>query len=187
MDFLKSPDDFFDHKKFQESVFSIIDKKRCHIPFSWNMPQIKLWNFIKTYWPDFKGIRLNILKARQHGISTALTAHFMQDTIQNPNSYSITMTHSPDSSEMIFLKVKNYLEDLEKLGIAPKVKYNSKRELYFDKNTTASLITTPDKAIIPHKLNIEIGVSSIPCPQIAPSIANGIIARIIIGCKNDLK
>lgn len=71
----------FNYRAFIEDNFYLKDKQGQIIPFGMNQVQSAYYDTLKTDYPNFQGIRENILKGRQFGISTMWTGIFMTDFI----------------------------------------------------------------------------------------------------------
>lgn len=110
------------YKKFIEDNFAILDlKKQTPVPFKLNPVQIKYLDTLLTEHPDMEGTREIILKARQEGFSSFILALFAVDFIMRPFSVSICISHRKDSTELLFKKVKFYLESFcQKRGFSLK-------------------------------------------------------------------
>jgi hypothetical protein len=113
-----------DYKRFIENRFQIVNKKAELIDFRFNKVQEQ---FIDNDFAD-KSI---ILKARQQGFSSVITALFTTDFILREHSYSVVIADIEENAEGLLDKVKKYLQSYE-LKTKQKVplKYNSKYELY---------------------------------------------------------
>lgn len=60
--------------------------------------------------PDMEGIRDMVLKARQEGMSSFILALFAVDFLLVPYSVSICISHRKDSTDLLFKKVKFYID-----------------------------------------------------------------------------
>ncbi len=99
------------YKKFIEDNFEVLDvDTQKPVPFTFNKVQEKYYNLLWQDYPDMEGIREIVLKARQEGISTMVLALFTVDFIMIPHSVSICISHRKDSTELLFKKVKFFLE-----------------------------------------------------------------------------
>lgn len=119
-----------DYKSFIEKYFSILDKDTQQpVPFKFRWTdskgvehslQEKYYNILQTEYPNMEGIRDLILKARQEGISSLVLALFAVDFLLIPYSVSICISHRRDSTELLFKKVKFYIDSYcAKKGIDP--------------------------------------------------------------------
>lgn len=107
------------YKKFIEDNFMILDlKTQQPVPYRLNEVQIAYLNHLNEKYPDQEGVREIILKARQQGFSSFILALFTVDFLLRPHSVSICISHRKDATEMLFKKVKFYLQSFcEKKGI----------------------------------------------------------------------
>jgi hypothetical protein len=99
------------YAKFIEDNFAILDREsQLPVPFVLNPVQRKYAQLLSEEYPDLEGIREIVLKARQEGMSSFILALFTVDFICIPHSASICISHRKDSTELLFKKVKFYLE-----------------------------------------------------------------------------
>jgi hypothetical protein len=113
-----------DYKRFIQENLQIVDKIGNRVNFKLNKIQDRY------LLEDYSG-RDIVLKARQQGFSSLITAVFTTDFILRQNSYSIIVADVEDNAEGLLAKVKIYLESYEeKNKIKVPLKYNSKSELY---------------------------------------------------------
>ena len=111
-----------------ECCFCVVDKKRKTVPFFFNEVQRDFIDKIETQGrqkPYF------ILKGRQQGFTTLITAIQLCHAITNENFAGFTVADRDDNTKSIFTdKAKTMLKDLPK-ALRPKDKLNSASELYF--------------------------------------------------------
>ena len=99
------------YKEFIEDNFMILDKEKQNpTPFIFNAAQSKYYEMLQNEYEDMEGVREIILKARQLGWSSFILALFTVDFLVNPYSVSICISHRKDSTELLFRKVKFYIE-----------------------------------------------------------------------------
>ena len=70
-----------DYKAMIESLFFIKNKQGELVPFKFNDVQDLWYSTLESDYPDMQGIRENILKSRQFGLSSIITAIFACDFI----------------------------------------------------------------------------------------------------------
>lgn len=100
-----------DYVKFIEDNFSILDKETQQpVPYRLNQIQKKYAQMLSEDYENWEGIREIVLKARQQGMSSFILALFTVDFICIPYSKSLCISHSKDSAERLFKKVKFYIE-----------------------------------------------------------------------------
>lgn len=99
------------YKKFIEDNFVVLDRdKLVPVPFKFNKVQNKYYDILNSQYSEMDGIREIILKARQEGISSFVLALFATDFLLRPYSISICISHRKDSTDILFKKVKSYLD-----------------------------------------------------------------------------
>jgi len=111
-----------DYKKFIETYFAILDKDtQKPIPFRLNPIQDKYYDILREEHPDMEGVRDIVLKARQEGMSSFILALFAVDFLMAPYSVSICISHRKDATDLLFRKVKFYIDSYcAKIGVDPK-------------------------------------------------------------------
>lgn len=111
-----------DYKKFIEDNFLILDQElQTPVPFILKPVQVEYLEMLVADHPGMEGVREIILKARQEGFSSLILALFTVDFILRPYSVSICVSHKRDATELLFKKVKFYLESFcQKNGITMK-------------------------------------------------------------------
>lgn len=121
------------------SDLKIRTKTKQLIPFEPNAVQIKYLDDLSSRHPEFrwregiytlKGLREDILKARQQGFSTLWLALYFLDTINNELTQSIIIAHDAPATEKLFKIIHRFYEHLPEEKKRPK-KYSSKREIEF--------------------------------------------------------
>ena len=116
--------------KLIECCFTVVDKKRRSVPFFFNDVQKDFIDKLQTLGrskPYF------ILKGRQQGFTTLITAIQLANAIVKKNFSGFTIADRDDNTKAIFNdKAKSMYNDLPK-ALKPSEKYNSTNELYFDK------------------------------------------------------
>lgn len=107
------------YDRFMEENFMVIDRESQQpVPFRLNEVQKKYYEILMSEYPDQENVREIILKARQQGFSTFVLALFTVDFILRPHSISICISHRKDATEMLFKKVKFFLQSFcDKRGI----------------------------------------------------------------------
>ncbi len=99
------------YRKFIEDNFMVLDRdSQVPVPFRLNNVQSKYFDILEKEHSDMEGVRDIILKARQQGFSSVILAMFAVDFILRPYSISICISHRKDATELLFKKVKFYLE-----------------------------------------------------------------------------
>lgn len=99
------------YKKFIEDNFAIIDKDTLlPVPFQFNPVQAKYYDMLKGENPEMQGLREIVLKARQEGMSSFILALFAAEFLLRDYSVSICISHRKDATDILFKKVKSYLD-----------------------------------------------------------------------------
>lgn len=104
----------FKYQEFIEDNFYLKDKKGNIIRFNLNGVQASYYNVLRHDYPDFQGIRENILKGRQFGISTMWTGIFMTDFIlsaieEMPITNSDIYSYKDEDTKAHFERVNLFL------------------------------------------------------------------------------
>lgn len=90
---------------------------------------------------EVKGLKEFILKARQFGFSTLITALFFLQTINTPNTNTLVVAHDAATSEELFQMVHRFWQNLPEEK-RPRSKYNSRRQLYWPGINSRFLVRT---------------------------------------------
>lgn len=100
------------YRKFIKDNFMILDREEQKpVPFVFNPVQDKYLNLLQEkYGEDMDGVREIVLKARQEGMSSFILALFTVDFLLRPYSVSICISHRKDSTDVLFKKVKFYIQ-----------------------------------------------------------------------------
>ena len=127
----------FDYEGFIQENFKIVDKMGNTVPLAFNKIQKRDWLENRNV-----GDRI-VLKARQQGFSSEITAIFATDFILRKNSYSVVVADIDDNAQGLLMKVKKYIASFEeKTGKKVPLKYNSKNELHNEFMNTTYIIGT---------------------------------------------
>ncbi len=122
-----------------ESCFTIVDKNKKEIPFFFNDVQkdfIKKLETLGTSKPFF------ILKGRQQGFTTLITAIQLAHALVRKNFSGFTLADRDDNTKAIFMdKLKLMYSKLPK-SLRPSEKFNSANELYFDRLNSSLRISS---------------------------------------------
>lgn len=130
-----------------EMVFTIIDKNKSIVPFFLNEAQHQLVNKINERKKAFREGKANwrrfvILKSRQMGCTSFISAYQLVVAITQPNFEGMTIAHtSPDTTKIFEKKAKQPFRLLP-AKLKPEEKTNNRRELNFGKlNSVWSIMT----------------------------------------------
>ena len=126
-----------------EIAFYIVDKKRETVPFFFNAVQKDFINKLETLGtarPFF------VLKGRQQGFTSLITAVQLSFAIVRKNFSGFTMADRSDNTQAIFNdKARTTYSRLPAL-LQPSEKFNSRNEMFFDKlNSSWRIATATDQ------------------------------------------
>ncbi|TCO79124.1 hypothetical protein [Marinisporobacter balticus] len=127
-----------------EMFFIVVDKEQRTVPFFLNELQWNLLEHIKKAIEDYAARKRNhlkflLLKGRQGGFTTVITALQLSYAIVRKNFAGYTLADIADNTEAIFTdKAKFVLDNLPE-AIKPTEKYNNRRELHFLKENGKGL------------------------------------------------
>lgn len=127
-----------------EVAFYIVDKKKKTVPFFLNEVQqdlIKQIETLGTNKPFF------VLKGRQQGITSVITATQLCYAIVMKNFSGFTMADRSDNTSAIFNDKARVVYDRLPEELKPSEKFNSRNELFFDKlNSSWRIATATEQA-----------------------------------------
>lgn len=116
-----------DPEAFIEEFCYITTKKGEFTKLKLNYPQKKLMNIIKRNLEDRKPTRIRVLKARQMGFSTLISALGFWWAAMNENSTYAVVAHKDDSASSIFEKNKIFYDNLPEALKPATDRFNSER------------------------------------------------------------
>lgn len=124
-------------------AFYIVDKKRNTVPFFFNEVQedfIKKLETLGTNKPFF------VLKGRQQGFTSVITAIQLSFAIVRKNFSGFTMADRTDNTMAIFNDKARVVYDRLPEELKPSEKFNSRNEMFFDKlNSSWRIATATDQ------------------------------------------
>lgn len=127
------------YEKFIEQRYDVIDKMGERVPFTLNKPQ-------QLFIEQATG-RDILLKARQEGFSTLISAVFTTDFLLEKNCLSVVIADRSENAMGLLEKPKMLIKFFEeKRGVKVPFKYNSKYELYNEVLNSRYLIGTAENA-----------------------------------------
>lgn len=139
-------------EKLIELVFIVVDKNQKTMPFFLNDVQHEFIDTLTKAIEDFeKGlitdISLLVLKGRQQGFTTLVTAYQLSCSILNRNFQGFTLADKSDNSEAIFQNKAKFpyaqLPDVLK----PTEKFNNRKQLLFEKINSSWAVDTATKDV----------------------------------------
>lgn len=139
-------------EKLIELVFTVVDKEQRTLPFFLNDVQhefIKILNQAKL---DFENgiiteISLLILKGRQQGFTTLVTAYQLACCILNRNFQGFTLADESDNTEAIFQNKAKFPYSKLPEALKPTEKYNNRRQLMFERINSTWAVDTATKDV----------------------------------------
>lgn len=139
-------------EKLIELVFVVVDKEQKTTPFFINEVQQEFLITLNKAIEDFeKGlitdISILVLKGRQQGFTTLITAYQEACSILNKNFQGFTLADKADNAEAIFQnKAKFPYSQLPEV-IKPTEKFNNKRQFLFEKINSSWAVDTATKDV----------------------------------------
>ncbi len=127
-----------------EACFYIIDKKKKRVPFFLNAVQL---DFISRLEENGTRLPYLILKGRQQGFTSVITAIQLAFSITRKNFAGATISHRSDSTKAIFNDKAKVVFDRLPEALKPSIKFNSKTEYFFDKLNSSWRVATAEDNI----------------------------------------
>lgn len=124
-------------EKLVELFFVVVDKKQKTRPFFLNAVQRKFMDILNTAIEDFEAgritdISLLVLKGRQQGFTTVVTAYQLACSILNRNFQGFTLADKADNSEAIFQNKAKFPYSQLPDPLKPTVKFDNRRQFMFE-------------------------------------------------------
>ena len=124
-------------------AFCIVDKKRNTVPFFFNEVQE---DFIKQLETRGTNKPFFVLKGRQQGFTSVITAIQLSFAIVRKNFSGFTMADRSDNTQAIFNDKARVVYERLPDELKPSEKFNSRNELFFDKlNSSWRIATATDQ------------------------------------------
>lgn len=139
-------------EKLIELVFIVVDKNQQTMPFFLNDVQHSFMDTLNKAKEDYEAgiitdISLLVLKGRQQGFTTLVTAYQLSCSILNRNFQGFTLADKSDNSEAIFQnKAKFPYSQLPDI-LKPTEKYNNRKQLLFEKINSSWAVDTATKDV----------------------------------------
>lgn len=139
-------------EKLIELVFVVVDKKQKTMPFFFNDVQRDFINRLNQAKEDFeKGliteISVLVLKGRQQGFTTLVTAYQLACCILNRNFQGYTLADKSDNSEAIFQNKAKFPYGQLPEVLQPTEKFNNRKQLLFEKINSSWAVDTATKDV----------------------------------------
>lgn len=139
-------------EKLIELVFIVVDKDQKTRPFILNDVQREFINILNKAREGFKNglitdISILILKGRQQGFTTVVTAYQLASSILNRNFQGFTLADKSDNSEAIFQNKAKYPYSQLPEALKPTEKFNNRKQLLFEKINSSWAVDTATKDV----------------------------------------
>ena len=137
-------------EKLIEMCFNVVDKSKRTVPFFLNDVQKDFIDVLNKTKDDYNNKRITnmsiiILKGRQQGFTTLITAYQLASILVNKNFEGLTVADETSNAETIFEnKAKFVYLNLPDI-LKPTEKYNNKRQLLFSKLNSSWSVDTATK------------------------------------------
>lgn len=123
--------DIYNLEEFAPFFFQISNKSGLLVPFNFNRAQKHVHQVIENQLKTLGYVRVNILKGRQQGISTYISARFFHKVLTIPGTQAFILTHMGDATRSLFSMTKRYNNNLP-TGLAPKPSKDNENQLLFN-------------------------------------------------------
>ena len=139
-------------EKLIELVFVVVDKKQKTLPFFLNDVQREFIATLNQAIEDFNAgvitdISLLILKGRQQGFTTVVTALQLAYSITHRNFQGFTLADKSDNTEAIFQNKAKFPYGQLPECLKPTEKFNNRRNLLFEKLNSSWAVDTATKNV----------------------------------------
>ena len=139
-------------EKLIELVFIVVDKNQRTMPFFLNDVQHEFINTLNKAIQDFNegritDISLLVLKGRQQGFTTLVTAYQLSCSILNKNFQGYTLADKSDNAEAIFQNKAKFPYGQLPEALKPTEKFNNRKQLLFEKINSSWAVDTATKDV----------------------------------------
>ena len=139
-------------EKLIELVFIVVDKNQKTMPFFLNDVQHEFIDTLNKAIEDYNAgliteISLLVLKGRQQGFTTVVTAYQLSCSILNRNFQGFTLADTSDNSESIFQNKAKYPYSQLPECLKPSEKFNNRKQLLFEKLNSSWAVDTATKDV----------------------------------------
>ena len=139
-------------EKLIELVFVVVDKNQKTMPFFFNDVQRDFIDRVNQAIEDFESgliadISLIVLKGRQQGFTTLVTAYQLACSMLNRNFQGYTLADKSDNAEAIFQNKAKFTYSQLPEAIKPTEKYNNRKQLLFEKINSSWAVDTATKDV----------------------------------------
>jgi hypothetical protein len=116
-------------------------KEGTIVPLILNRVQVRFLKSVLDQLAAAGRVRMVVLKARQQGLSTVISAFQYWWLSQHPAQKGLVMAHEAEATNSLFYLYKRAHDNVPPM-LRPSTKYNSRNELYFDKLDTVIRVAT---------------------------------------------
>ena len=139
-------------EKLIEMVFIVVDKDKKTMPFFLNPVQKKFIDILNKAIEDYENdlipsISILILKGRQQGFTTLVTAYQLAKSITNKNFEGFTLADESSNSEAIFENKAKYPHSQLPDVLKPTEKFNNRRQFLFSELNSSWAVDTATKNV----------------------------------------
>ncbi len=139
-------------EKLIELFFVVVDKDQRTMPFFLNDVQRDFINTLNQAIEDFNegrvtDISLLVLKGRQQGFTTLVTAYQLSCSILNRNFQGYTLADKSDNAEAIFQNKAKFPYGQLPDVLKPTEKFNNRKQLLFEKINSSWAVDTATKDV----------------------------------------
>lgn len=139
-------------EKLIELVFVVVDKNQKTMPFFLNDVQHDFMDELNQAIEDFENglipeISMLVLKGRQQGFTTLITAYQLACSILNRNFQGYTLADKGDNSEAIFQNKAKFPYGQLPDALKPTEKFNNRKQLLFEKINSSWAVDTATKDV----------------------------------------
>lgn len=139
-------------EKLLELVFVVVDKNQKTLPFFLNDVQKEFIATLNKAKDDFEAGRITdisilVLKGRQQGFTTLVTAYQTACSILSKNFQGFTLADNSVNAETIFQNKAKYPYSQLPEKLKPTEKFNNRRQLLFDRINSSWAVDTATKDV----------------------------------------
>lgn len=139
-------------EKLIELIFIVVDKSQRTMPFFLNEVQKEFIDTLNKAKSDYKegkitDISLLVLKGRQQGFTTLVTAYQLACCILNRNFQGFTLADKSDNAETIFQNKAKFPYSQIPDCLKPTEKLNNRKQLLFSKINSSWAVDTATKDV----------------------------------------
>lgn len=139
-------------EKLIELAFIVVDKNQRTMPFFLNDVQHDFINTLNQAKKDFEegkitDISLLVLKGRQQGFTTLVTAYQLSCSILNRNFQGYTLADKSDNAEAIFQNKAKFPYGQLPDTLKPTEKFNNRKQLLFERINSSWAVDTATKDV----------------------------------------